>query len=94
MKKMNFSHSLTRSLNGRFVAVLVFALSIFCATDGWGQTLIDSTGDGGFETGATFAENGWLQSTQPTTFFGEVGDTATVYARSRSDYIANPPGAN
>jgi len=55
------------------------------------HTLIDPDGDGGFESGATFAENGWtaVNGSQVNTW--NIG-TATSNGGSRAAYISNDNG--
>lgn len=86
-------HSLYHLTVKKFSIVsFILGLAIF-SNFGFGQiVLISPTGDGGFETGTTFAANGWTESTQPTTSFWEVGTAATAYAGTRGVYVANPSG--
>jgi hypothetical protein len=43
MRRKNYSHFFVRSVNGPFITILFFALSIFCASDGWGQSTANYT---------------------------------------------------
>ncbi len=49
-------------------------------------TLISPTGDGGFETGATFAANGWTTIADGSNYW-ETGTIATQYAGNRGAYV-------
>lgn len=72
--------------------VLAFFSFLLFYTSAYTQTLlIDPAGDGGFETGTTFAANGWT-AVNATENFWEIGTAATAYAGSRGIYIANPAG--
>ncbi len=53
------------------IFTLLFLMALVCVK-GWGQVLISPTGDGGFETGVTFAANNWVQvgTSTPTWFVG------------------------
>jgi len=58
---------------------------------GWGQALIDPTGAGGFESGTTFAANGW-QVVNPANSIWEVGTIAGQYAGTRGVYVSYSGG--
>ena len=51
-------------------------------------TLIDPTGDGGFENGSTFAANGWTVAAGVATNQWFVGNAATPFAGSNCAYIS------
>jgi len=53
--------------------------------------LISPAGDGGFETGTSFAANGWTVANAASNFW-EVGTASTQYAGNRGVYVANPAG--
>lgn len=68
-----------------------YLLLLLCCASiaGFAQVLISPTGDGGFETGSTFAANGWtFVSNGGGTNDWAVG-TGSVYAGSRGAYIGN-----
>ena len=54
-------------------------------------TLLNPTGDGGFETGASFALNNWTVVNDGTNTW-QVGTAATQYAGSRGAYVSNNGG--
>ncbi len=54
-------------------------------------TLIIPTGDGGFETGATFAANNWTVVNHTTNTW-QVGTAATASAGTRGAYVSNNGG--
>ena len=73
----------------------VFFIVLLLAFEGksWGQTiLIDPAGDGGFETGATFALNGWTATTSGwatrNQFVCNTGATAG-FSGTRCAYVTN-----
>jgi hypothetical protein len=75
-----------------FKKISALLLMLLICSLSFGQvTLISPTGDGGFETGTTFAANGWT-SVASTNSFWEVGTVTTAYAGSRSVYVANTAG--
>jgi len=84
MKGITF---LTKSiLTGIMLVVTILSLKV------QGQTvLISPTGVGGFESGTTFAANGWTVVNAASNIW-EVGTAATAYAGSRGVYVANPAG--
>ena len=92
----------TSCLNSFFKASLHFSSSkLLCFTflillesiSGFGQiVLLSPTGDGGFETGATFAANGWTSVNAPRSAW-EVGAGAVSFAGARGVYtIDNTAG--
>lgn len=67
---------------------MALMLSIFT----WGQTvLLSPTGDGGFETGPTFADNGWTTVNDATNKWF-VGTVSTPYAGTNAAFISNDNG--
>ena len=54
-------------------------------------TLISATGDGGFETGSTFALNNWT-SVNHTTNTWQVGAASTPFAGARAGFVSNDGG--
>ena len=56
-------------------------------------TLISPTGDGGFETGTTFAANGWTVVNAATNTW-QVGAASTPFAGSRGAYVSNNAGTS
>ena len=66
----------------------LFAFVFSFVGNGWGQTeLISPTGDGGFETGSTFASNGWtaLNNNNNRGWFCGTGQSG--YSGARSAFI-------
>jgi len=59
-------------------------------------TIISPTGDGGFETGATFGTNNWTNNAPANTSRNqwEVGTGATGYTGLRAGYITNSAGTS
>lgn len=58
----------------------------------YGQTvLISPTGDGGFETGTTFAANGWFNVNAASNLW-DIGTAATPYAGAREIHVAQTAG--
>lgn len=73
----------------KIIIVIFLMLLPFCT---FAQTeLLSPTGDGGFETGTSFAANGWTVVNAASNIW-EVGTAATQYAGSRGVYVANPAG--
>ena len=73
------------------IITLCFLLALVCVK-GWGQTvLISPTGDGGFETGTTFALNNWIvvNGTNNTWVLGNPSGGAGVQGGARAAYIGN-----
>src|SRR4051812_5751403 len=71
-------------------AGLLLAIASLSATCSNAQVLVNPSGDGGFETGATFASNGW--STANGTATARVwycGTGATGFSGVRSGFIGN-----
>ncbi|RYY89501.1 MAG: T9SS type A sorting domain-containing protein [Chitinophagaceae bacterium] len=54
-------------------------------------THISATGDGGFETGSTFAANGWTVVNDATNTW-QVGSVATPFAGARNAFVSNNGG--
>jgi hypothetical protein len=76
-----------------FFSILLLLLAVLFAQNSWGQTtLISPTGDGGFETGANFAANGWIP-VDHTTNIWKVG-TATKNSGTYSAYVTNDAGTS
>ena len=55
-------------------------------------TLISSTGDGGFETGTTFAANGWTEVNGTPLNKWYVGSSPTGYSGARCAYVTKATG--
>jgi len=71
--------------------MFLFVVMLF-TTVGFGQTtLISPTGDGGFETGADFAANGWTVVNDATNKWF-VGTVSTPFAGTNSAFISNDNG--
>jgi gliding motility-associated-like protein len=88
-KQESKSYTATKRNWLSFVTVLV---TLFCFSFVQGQTtLISPTGDGGFETGTTFADNGWTAVNSATNAWN-VG-TATSSGGTKSAYISNTSGS-
>src|SRR5437870_13444864 len=69
------------NLNRAFAIAMLFSSSAFAQT-----TLVDPAGDGGFETGTTFAANGWTVVNGATNKWF-VGTAATGYFGARGAFI-------
>ena len=68
---------------------LFFLLALF-GVKGWGQvSLLSPTGDGGFETGTTFAANGWTAVQPGNTQQWQVGTAAGVQGGTRAAYVGS-----
>jgi hypothetical protein len=90
-----YQHLRTNCLNSFFKAFLQFGswkllcftfLILFESISAFGQiVLLSPTGDGGFETGATFAANGWT-TVNPNASLWEVGTGAIQFAGNRGAY--------
>lgn len=78
-----------KSILGR-ITLLAFLTLAFTLGAAAQTTLISPTGDGGFETGTTFAANGWTVVNDATNKW-EVG-TATINAGLRGAYVSNNAG--
>ena len=69
--------------------ILLLSIFILSSIFGYGQTtLINSAGDGGFETGATLALNNWTVVNAATNTW-TVGNTPVVASGVRCGYITN-----
>jgi hypothetical protein len=69
---------------------LLMLLMCFAVHVGFAQTLISPTGDGGFETGTTFANNGWFTANQGNTNrVWYCGTGQTGFSGSRAAFIGN-----
>lgn len=67
---------------------LFFILCQFSIQTSFGQvTLISPTGDGGFETGGTFAANGWTAVNSGTNFW-VLGNLAPAFAGTRGAHVS------
>lgn len=77
----------------RLLLSLILSVSTFFVIQSLlGQTtLISPTGDGGFETGSTFAANSWTVVNHTTNTW-QVGTAATAYAGARGAYVSNDGG--
>jgi cytoskeletal protein CcmA (bactofilin family) len=70
--------------------IFVFIFILIISFIGKSQTtLLSPTGDGGFETGTSFALNNWTVVNAATNNFWVCGTGATAYAGSRGAYIAS-----
>src|SRR4051812_38280971 len=73
----------------------VYTLLILCGVSltGFSQVVISPAGDGGFETGTTFAANGWTPI-NPASAANQwtVDNTAGVFAGARCVYVTNTGG--
>jgi hypothetical protein len=76
-----------------FKAALVFLIMVMgSSVSSYGQTtLISPTGDGGFETGATFALNNWIPVNAATNTW-QVGAASTAFAGSNAAFVSNNAG--
>ncbi|MFY7885213.1 MAG: beta strand repeat-containing protein, partial [Dolichospermum sp.] len=78
---------------------LFYYLFFYCfvhlfISSSWAQTtLISSTGEGGFETGTSFGDNGWTVVNHAINTW-QVGTAATAFAGSRGAYISNNSGTS
>lgn len=71
---------------------LLLMISLFCVTSSFSQTvLIDPAADGGFETGTTFAANGWTLVNGSGTDYNRwcVGVNATPTAGTYCAYVSD-----
>ena len=76
----------------RKIYALLFTVVLFAAgTVNAQTTLISATGDGGFETGSTFAANNWTVVNAATNTW-QVGAAATAFAGARSAFVSNDGG--
>lgn len=75
----------TISTNKTSLILFIFTFLIFNITNAQ-VTLISPIGDGGFETGTTFAANGWTQVASARSYW-EAGTVATQYAGNRGAYV-------
>jgi len=74
--------------------LMTFLIALVFSSITWGQTvLISPTGDGGFETGATLAANGWTV-VNSTTNTWQVSGVAVPFAGSNSAFISNDAGVS
>ncbi len=74
--------------------LMTFLIALVFSSITWGQTvLISPTGDGGFETGATYAANGWTVVNSATNTW-QVGSVAVPFAGSNSAFISNDGGVS
>lgn len=74
----------------RSIIILLLLCSFSSELNGQ-TTLLSPTGDGGFETGPTFAGNNWTVVNAASNFW-EVGAVASAYADSRGAYIVSAAG--
>lgn len=73
--------------------LLLFAVAVLSSAFSIGQTvLIDPAGDGGFETGSTFALNNWTLVNGTLTNKWELGTAAPGYSGNRAAYISTDGG--
>ncbi|HUM48163.1 MAG TPA: hypothetical protein PLD84_14630, partial [Chitinophagales bacterium] len=71
----------------RFLFFILFQ-SLFHSLYGQSTSLISATGNGGFESGTTFAANGWTEvnGTQPNKWY--VGTGPTGYTGTRCAFMS------
>ncbi len=88
------AHSIGQ-LTAKFVGFLAFCFLMFQNVAS-GQTLVDPTGDGGFNNGTTFASNGWTVANFATSTNQWVVGSGVVTApfAGRSAYISNNGGTS
>src|SRR4051812_35517348 len=72
-----------------------YLLLLLCCTSivGFSQVAISPTGDGGFETGSTFAANGWTVVNSSTDNW-QLSAVSGPYAGSRAAFISNDGGVS
>ena len=93
MKK--FLTNLAMLRNVLFHSLLIFVTFFSFIEKGWGQTtLLSPTGDGGFETGTTFAQNGWVYIGSGGSRTWQLGTLGTQYAGNRHAYVGSTTNAN
>jgi uncharacterized protein YjdB len=68
----------------KYLSLLLSCLSVLVSAQ---VTLISPTGNGGFETGATFAANGWT-TVNPAQNLWQIGTLATGYSGARGVYVS------
>jgi len=87
----NFLGTFKKGLSN-FLTLACSAICLFVGSSAFSQTvLLSPAGDGGFETGSSFAANGWTVVSAANNFW-EVGTVATQYAGSNGVYVANTAG--
>ncbi|MCW4470448.1 GEVED domain-containing protein [Flavobacterium sp. MFBS3-15] len=70
--------------------ILLFLIFIGAGGSAFGQTLISASGDGGFETGATFAANNWtILNGSNTSRAWYIGTAQTGYSGNRAAFIGS-----
>lgn len=70
--------------------LLALSAAVLFGVQTYGQiTLINPAGDGGFETGTTFAANSWSVAQTPTTRVWYVGTAQAGYTGAREAHIGN-----
>ena len=75
--------------------IMTLLMAIVISSFAWGQTvLISPTGDGGFESGADFASNGWTVSNCANNPFVVGTALSTAPFSNRSAYISNDAGTS
>ncbi len=75
--------------------LFTFSALVLGLVAGAQTTIINPAGDGGFETGTTFAANGWTEAQAgPATANKWYVGTATTFAGSRAAYISNNSGTS
>ena len=83
----------TKKLGAYKKYIIIFLCCLGSNFSGFGQIyLISPTGDGGFETGATLANNNWTAVNQTNAWV--IGTTATGYTGSRGVFISDNSGTN
>lgn len=90
MEKNRYHSSTVRGLNAIMKSIFVAFVLLFISINSQGQTNVFSIADGGFETGTTFAANGW---TSVNAANGNrcwyVGTGQTGFSGSRGAFIGN-----
>ena len=78
----------------RFLLGTVLALTSMVSDSRAQTTIINPTGDGGFETGTTFAANGWtvVNNASATMNNWVLSTGATGYSGARAAYVSNNSG--
>lgn len=77
------------------IFTLYFLLLLICLK-GLGQTitLLDATGNGGFESSTSFSGNGWSTAQPGNTRQWQIGNAAGVQAGSRAAYVGSSTTSN
>lgn len=86
---------MNRLLRTQVIAAALFAIAGITTTSTAQTTLINPTGDGGFENGTTFAANGWtlVNNASATANNWVLNTGATGYSGARAAYISDNSAA-